>query len=81
LGQVLGFVIVMNEYMWSDLNDGQQDIRLQAGSNMINHFARLMIDESDYIAGKLNDASFGKEVPVTRMAENERQKILDATLK
>lgn len=80
-GQLLGFAIVMNEYMWSDLNEQQQKIMLQAGSNMINHFARLMIDESDDVAGKLNDGSFGKEVPVTRMAEKERQKILDATLK
>jgi hypothetical protein len=50
----------MNEYMWSDLNHEQQDIRLQAGSNMINHFAHRMIDESDYVTGKLNDGSFGK---------------------
>ena len=80
-GQLLAFAIVMNEYSWSDLDEEQQDIMLQAGSNMINHFARLMIAESDDVAGKLNDGSFGKTVPVTRMADEERQKILGATLK
>tara|TARA_R100000789_G_scaffold38489_1_gene40777 strand:- start:52 stop:1182 length:1131 start_codon:yes stop_codon:yes gene_type:complete len=79
-GQLLGFAIVMNEYMWSDLDEEQQAIMMKAGSNMIDHFARLIIGEADEVAEKLASGDFGKVVPVTPIAEKERQKILDATL-
>lgn len=80
-GQLLGFAIVMNQYVWSDLNEGQQKIMLQAGSNMIDHFAKLIIEDAGDVENSLNNGTFGKVVPVTRISEGERQKILDATLK
>lgn len=80
-GQLLGFAIVMNEFVWSDLDAKQQAILRQAGSNMIDHFARLTIEDAEAVARTLADGGFGKVVPVTRMAPEERQKILDATLK
>lgn len=80
-GQLLGFAIVMNEYAWSDLDEEQQAIMMQAGSNMIDHFARLIITDAANVEESLNNGDFGKVVPVTPIAEKERQKILDATLK
>jgi len=80
-GQLLGFAIVMNEFAWSDLDDREQAILMQAGSNMIDHFARLTIEDAEEVAKTLDNGGFGKVVPVTDMAPEERQKILDATLK
>ena len=80
-GQLLGFAIVMNQYTWSDLDGEQRAILLKAGSNMIDQFAHQIIEEADDVEAMLNSGGFGKAVPVTRMAESERQKILDATLK
>lgn len=80
-GQLLGFAIVMNEFAWSDLSEAQQKVMLQAGSNTIDHFARLITEEAQNVEDKLNSGGFGKTVPVTRMAEDERQKILAATQK
>lgn len=79
-GQLLGFAIVINKFAWSDLNDEQQAIMLQAGSKMIDHFARLTIGHAEEVAKTLANGGFGKVVPVIRMAPEERQKILEATL-
>lgn len=80
-GQLLGFSIAMNEYAWSDLSDTQQDILLQAGSNMIDYFARVTVEDMEEVAESLNSGTMGKIVPVAHMAPEERQKIIDATLK
>ncbi|MEP1214167.1 MAG: C4-dicarboxylate TRAP transporter substrate-binding protein [Marinobacter sp.] len=79
-GQLLGFAIVINEFAWSDLNEEQQTIMLKAGSNMIDHFARLTIEDAEKVAKTLANGGFGKVVPVTPMAPEERKKILEATL-
>lgn len=80
-GQLLGFAIVMNEFVWSDFDGKQQAILMQAGDNMIDHFSRLTIEDAGEVAKSLASGGFGKVVPVTDMAPEERQKILDATLK
>lgn len=80
-GQLLGFAIVMNSYTWGDLDDSQKALFLEAGSNMIDHFAKRTIEDASVVAESLNNGSYGKTVPVTRMAPGERKKILDATTK
>ncbi len=80
-GQLLGFAIVINEFTWSDFDEKQQAILMQAGGNMIDHFARLTIEDAEAVAKSLDRGDFGKVVPVTRIAPEERRKILDATLK
>ncbi|KAA1172447.1 ABC transporter substrate-binding protein [Marinobacter salinexigens] len=77
-GQLLGFGIVMNSYIWGDLDDRQKAIFLEAGSNMIDHFAQRTIEDATVVAESLANGAFGKTVPVTRMAPDERSKILAA---
>jgi len=80
-GQLLGFAIVMNDFVWSDFDEKQQAILMQAGDNMIDHFSQLTIEDAGEVAKSLASGGFGKVVPVTDIAPEERQKILDATLK
>jgi len=80
-GQLLGFAIVMNDFVWSDFDEKQQAILMQAGDNMIDHFSQLTIEDAGEVAKSLASGDFGKVVPVTDIAPEERQKILDATLK
>ncbi|MDO6459675.1 C4-dicarboxylate TRAP transporter substrate-binding protein [Granulosicoccaceae sp. 1_MG-2023] len=79
-GQLLGFAIVMNEYVWSDFDEEQKSILRQAGKNMIDYFAELTIADAGEVAKNLSNGGFGKVVPVTAIDPAERQKILDATL-
>ena len=80
-GQLLGFAIVMNEYSWQDLDGEQQAVMRVAGSRMINHFSRLLIDDGEEVAEMLDSGGFGKTVPVRPIAAAERDRILKATLK
>lgn len=80
-GQLMGFAIAMNKYTWDDLTAEQQTVIREAGSSMVDHFAKLQIEDSDVVAKSLESGEWGRAVPITVMAEEERQKILGATTK
>jgi len=63
-GQVAGFAIVMNKDRWDALDDGQQALLRQAGSDMVDHFAQLQIDGVDTMVAELSGGDFGEAIEV-----------------
>ncbi|MGO1500699.1 MAG: C4-dicarboxylate TRAP transporter substrate-binding protein [Marinobacter sp.] len=80
-GQIMGFALVMNRDVWNELPPKQQESLSQAGSNMVDHFAKLQIEESKSIISGLKTGDIGRKVPVTKLDSGERQKLIDATQK
>jgi len=80
-GQIMGFALVMNLDVWNELPEKQQKILTEAGSDMIDHFSKLQIAESESIIKGLETGDIGRKVPVATMAAEERQKLIDATQK
>jgi len=77
-GQVAGFAIVMNKYMWDDMNDEQKAILREAGSKMIDYFAELQIDSVDGMITDLESGKLGKTINVTTMAPEARAEFVAA---
>lgn len=48
-GQIGGFAVVANQDRWNALSDEQRTILRQAGSDMIDHFAKSQITEIDTV--------------------------------
>ena len=80
-GQIMGFAIVMNRYVWDDLTPEQQQIFRNAGANMIDGYSRLLLEEENEIVAALPTGEMGNKVTVIKMAEAERQKLLSGTEK
>ncbi|MGO1500706.1 MAG: C4-dicarboxylate TRAP transporter substrate-binding protein [Marinobacter sp.] len=80
-GQNLGFVVAMNRDIWNDLAPEQQQLMREAGSNMVDYYAKQQIDEIDKTAKGLTTGTIGRKVPITTMDPQERQKLIDATQK
>ncbi len=80
-GQLMGFAIAMNQYTWDDMTAEQQGVIREAGSRMVDQFAKLQIEDIDVVAKNLESGEWGRTVPVTAMSDGERQKIYDATTK
>lgn len=80
-GQLMGFAIAMNQYTWDDMTADQQEVIRKAGSSMVDHFAKLQIEDIEKVVRSLETGEWGRTVPVTAINDAERQKILDATVK
>ncbi|PSF11912.1 ABC transporter substrate-binding protein [Marinobacter fuscus] len=80
-GQIAGFAIVMNADSWSYLSASEQKALREAGSNMIDYFARLQVEEMDSVVDGLETGEIGNQVPVTRWAPEERQRLVEASEK
>lgn len=80
-GQIMGFALVMNLDVWNELPEKQQKVLNEVGSDMIDHFSKLQIAESESIIKGLETGDIGRKVPVTKMPAEERQKLIDATQK
>ncbi|MBK1875028.1 C4-dicarboxylate TRAP transporter substrate-binding protein [Marinobacter sp. 1-3A] len=78
-GQVSGFAIVMNGDSWSYLSEPEQEALKEAGSNMIDYFARLQVEEMNGVVDGLTTGEIGNQVPVTRWSQDERQRLIDAS--
>ncbi|WP_336270449.1 TRAP transporter substrate-binding protein DctP [Vreelandella arctica] len=75
-GQITGFSIMMNKYSWYDLTEEQQQIMLEAGSDMVDFYAETVIEESQVIIDALPTGELGNEIEVIKMADSERDKLL-----
>ena len=77
-GQVTGYGMLINLDSWNDLSPKQQHALREAGSNMIDYFGQLQIEEMDQVVEGLRTGSIGRKVNVHEMAEEERDKLLQA---
>jgi len=77
-GQISGFAIAVNKDVWGDLSAKQQQVLLEAGSNMTDHFAKLQIDGIESTVAGMTSGKIGRKVEVVTMAEEERQKLFAA---
>lgn len=75
-GQITGFAIMMNKYSWDDLNQDQQQLMRQTGSDMVDFYAETVIEESQVIIDALPTGELGNEIEVIKMADSERNKLL-----
>jgi len=78
-GQIMGFAIAMNRYVWEELTPEQQKIFRAAGANMIDPYARLLLEETNEIVAALPTGEMGNEVTVITMSEAERDKLLSSS--
>ncbi|MGO1501513.1 MAG: C4-dicarboxylate TRAP transporter substrate-binding protein [Marinobacter sp.] len=78
-GQVLGFAIVINRYLWDDLNDEQQQVFRKAGADMIDFQAENLVKETEEIVEALPTGALGNAISVITMGADERQKLLAGT--
>lgn len=76
-GQITGFATLINRETWMRLSEKQQNALREAGSDAIDHFAKLQIDEMDQVIDGLKTGSIGKKVPVYVMPDEEREKLLE----
>ncbi|WP_166267369.1 C4-dicarboxylate TRAP transporter substrate-binding protein [Marinobacter caseinilyticus] len=75
-GQITGFAMMMNKFSWDDLNEEQQQLMLQTGSDMVDFYAETVIEESQAIIDALPTGELGNEIEVIKMADSEREKLL-----
>ncbi|MBJ6136073.1 C4-dicarboxylate TRAP transporter substrate-binding protein [Marinobacter litoralis] len=80
-GQIMGFAIVINRYLWDDLTPEQQQVFRSAGKSMTDYYARLLLQEIDEVATALPTGKMGNKVKVIQMAEADRQQLFSATEK
>lgn len=80
-GQVAGFALMINRDVWGGLSETQQQALTQAGSESIDYFARLQVEEMGLVVDGLTSGDLGKTIPVTRMPDSERQKLIDGSAK
>ncbi|MDC0662973.1 C4-dicarboxylate TRAP transporter substrate-binding protein [Marinobacter sp. SS21] len=80
-GQLMGFAIVFNKFLWDDLTDAQQQVLQEAGSRMVDHFAQLQLEEIHQVADALPAGDFGPVVRVVDIAPSEREAIIEASRK
>ena len=80
-GQVSGFGSLLNLDTWQEMTEEQQQALREAGSNTIDFYGELLIDEMTEIVEALRTGSIGRKVAVYEMAEEERQKLLTASEK
>ncbi|MCG2581101.1 MAG: C4-dicarboxylate TRAP transporter substrate-binding protein [Marinobacter sp.] len=80
-GQIAGFAMMINRDVWGDLSENQQQALKQAGSKSIDYFARLQVEEMTLVADGLTSGDIGRKVPVSTMADSERQKLVDGSAK
>ncbi|MDC0662974.1 C4-dicarboxylate TRAP transporter substrate-binding protein [Marinobacter sp. SS21] len=78
-GQIMGFAMVMNRYMWEDLSNEQQRVLLDSAEEMIDQYARRLIEESEGVRAALPTGELGNKVEIIRMAPEERQRLIDAS--
>jgi len=78
-GQIAGFAVMINRDVWRDLNDNQRAALNEAGSDTIDYFARLQVEEMDQVVEGLKTGVIGKKVPVSRWSRAERQRLIDGS--
>tara|TARA_R110002095_G_scaffold204026_1_gene186463 strand:- start:131 stop:1186 length:1056 start_codon:yes stop_codon:yes gene_type:complete len=78
-GQIMGFAIAMNRYVWDELTPEQQRIFRNAGVNMIDHYSRLLLEETSEIVSALPTGEMGNKVTVITMPKAERKKLLSGS--
>jgi len=71
-GQLLGFATLMNLDVWNELSQEQQATLQKAGSNAIDYFAKLQIEEMALVVDGLRTGDIGKKANVYEMAEEDR---------
>ncbi|NYT78834.1 C4-dicarboxylate TRAP transporter substrate-binding protein [Alcaligenaceae bacterium] len=70
-----GFAMLMNLDMWNDLNKKQQGILREAGSEMVDFYGKLQIDEMKEVVDGLRSGSIGRKVSVHEMSQEEHSKL------
>ncbi|WP_309045703.1 C4-dicarboxylate TRAP transporter substrate-binding protein [Marinobacter sediminicola] len=80
-GQIMGFALVMNRYVWDDLTPEQQQIFRNAGIAMTDHYARLLLEEIDDVSANLPTGKLGNKIEMIELPEEDRQKLFSATEK
>lgn len=80
-GQVAGFAVMINLDVWNDLNGNQRESLKRAGSDTIDYFAKLQVEEMDQVVEGLGTGTIGKKVSVSRWDDTERQKLIDGSEK
>jgi len=78
-GQIMGFAIAINRNVWDDLTLEQQKIFRSAGANMIDHYAKELLNETDEIVAALPTGKLGNKVTIIEMSEVERQKLISGS--
>tara|TARA_R110002111_G_scaffold262444_2_gene338548 strand:- start:23179 stop:24195 length:1017 start_codon:yes stop_codon:yes gene_type:complete len=80
-GQLLGFATLMNRDVWGDLSQEQQAVLLEAGSNAIDYFAKLQIEEMNLVVNGLRTGDIGKKANVYEMSKEDRAILAKASEK
>ncbi|MEZ5674023.1 TRAP-type C4-dicarboxylate transport system, substrate-binding protein [Thalassovita litoralis] len=77
-GQIGGFPIVINKDLWEMMKPEQQAILREAGSKMIDEFARLQIEEIDQVVSDLTSGAYGRVIPVTNIDPEAKKELIAA---
>lgn len=76
-GQNMAFGIMMNKGSWEGLNEGEQKLISDLGSEFVDYIAKLMIDGKSSNKEAMVDGIEGNKINVVNLADEERGKLLD----
>eukprot|EP00163_Fabomonas_tropica_P003444 TRINITY_DN12943_c0_g1_i1.p1 TRINITY_DN12943_c0_g1~~TRINITY_DN12943_c0_g1_i1.p1 ORF type:complete len:163 (+),score=23.34 TRINITY_DN12943_c0_g1_i1:63-491(+) len=74
-GQIAGFGMAMNKWVWDDLTSEQQQLMRSIGSEMIDFYAEKVISENQEVIDALPTGNIGNKVEVIEWSDEERAKL------
>lgn len=76
-GQIAGFSMVMNKWMWDDLSSDQQQLLRSVGSDMVDYYAQNLVRENQKVIEMLPTGELGNKVEVIEWSDEERAKLFE----
>lgn len=77
-GQNMSFGIAMNKDVYDGLSDKNKEILQELGSEFVDHFAQLMIEQRAGHKSAMEAGIDGKSISVTRLPDGERAALQEA---